>query len=54
MSRQDNWENKAKIDVRTRLAIKILFFIFKVLSPYRFAHDFEEDLKKLQAEVDKL
>lgn len=50
----DEWENKSKIDVRTKLAIKMLFFIFKVLSLYRFAHEFKTDLEKLQKEVDAL
>jgi hypothetical protein len=54
MSKQDEWENENKIDVRTRVAIKILFFIFKVLSPYRFAASFEKELKMLQEELDKL
>jgi len=34
--------------------IKILFFIFKVLSPYKFATVFEKELAALQAEMDKL
>lgn len=51
---KENWSNDEKIDVRTRFAIKILFFIFKVLSPYRFATNFEKELKMLQDELDKL
>lgn len=54
MSKQDHWENDEKLDMRTRFAIKILFFIFKVLSPYKFASHFEKDLKMLNDEVDKL
>lgn len=54
MSKQDNWANEEKIDVRTRFAIKILFFIFKVLSPYRFASSFEKELKMLDDELNKL
>lgn len=54
MSKDEDWNNKEKIDARTRFAIKILFFIFKVLSPYRFASKFEKELKMLEAEVDRL
>jgi hypothetical protein len=52
--RKEDWANETKIDARTRFAIKILFFIFKVLSPYRFATNFEKELKMLQDELDKL
>jgi len=51
---KDEWQNNEKVDIRTRFAIKMLFFIFKVLSPYRFAHEFEADLKRLTDELDKL
>lgn len=54
MSKEEDWNNSNKIDARTRLALKILFFIFKVLSPYRFATSFEKELKALQDEMDKL
>jgi hypothetical protein len=54
MSKDDQWNNGEKIDARTRFAIKILFFIFKVLSPYKFEHKFEKELKMLNDEVDKL
>ncbi len=53
MSSED-WDNKEKISQRTRFGIKILFFIFKVLSPYKFERTFEKELKMLQDEVDKL
>lgn len=48
------WENENKIDIRTKVAIKMLFFIFKVLAPYRFEHQFKADLEKLQKEIDSL
>lgn len=54
MATKENWENEEKIDARTRFAIKILFFIFKVLSPYKFEHRFEKELKRLEDEMDKL
>lgn len=54
MSKDTNWANEEPISVRTKFAIKILFFIFRVLSPYQFEHRFEKELKMLEQEVDKL
>lgn len=54
MSKEEDWNNTNKIDARTRLALKLLFFIFKILSPYRFGTTFEKEIIALQAEMDKL
>lgn len=51
---KENWENENPIDARTRIALKVLFLIFKVLSPYRFAHDFSKDIENLQKELEGL
>lgn len=54
MSKNDNWTNDSEINQRTRFGIKILFFIFRVLSPYEFEHRYEKELKALEDEVAKL
>ena len=51
MGKQENWENVEKIDLRTKIALKILLVMFKVLSPYRFAHDFKADIEKLEKDI---
>lgn len=49
--RKEDWENNNKIDLRTKVALKVLLLIFKILSPYRFAHEFEADIKALEKEI---
>lgn len=46
-----DWENDNKIDLRTKIALKVLIIIFKVLSPYKFAHEFKADIEKLEKDV---
>lgn len=48
---EQDWENEDKIDLRTKIAVKVLFMIFKVLSPYRFEHRFEKELTELQKDI---
>lgn len=54
MSKPDNWENENPIDLRTKIALKVLFLIFRVLSPYRFSHDFEKEITSIQKEIEGL
>lgn len=51
MSKPEDWENENKIDIRTKIALKVLLLIFKVLSPYRFANGFEADIKQLEKDI---
>lgn len=54
MSKNDEWQNDNSIDARARIALKVLMIIFKVLSPYRFANQFEKDIKAVEDEIAKL
>lgn len=47
----ENWDNKEPIGIRTKLALRVLLLMFKILSPYRFEHRFEKDLSKLEADI---
>lgn len=47
----DNWDNKEPIGIRTKLALKILLLMFKILAPYQFEHRFEKDLKQLSDDI---
>lgn len=49
-----NWENEEAISFRTRIALKVLFLMFKVLSPYQFEHRFNSEIKALEKELDNL
>jgi hypothetical protein len=50
----DNWDNKEPIGIRTKLALRVLLLMFKILSPYQFEHRFEKDLGKLEADINAL
>ncbi len=47
----ENWDNKEPIGIRTKLALRVLLLMFKILSPYQFEHRFEKDLKKLEDDI---
>lgn len=48
---KDEWTNQEKIDLRSKIALKVLLIIFKVLSPYRFANQFEKDIAQLEKDI---
>lgn len=50
----NEWQNDEKIDARTKIALKVLFVMFKVLSPYRFGSQFEKDIEAIKKELDAL
>ena len=54
MSKSEEWENENKIDFRTKVAMKVLLLLFKVLSPYRFASQFEKDISQLEKDIYEL
>jgi hypothetical protein len=47
----ENWDNKEPIGIRTKLALRVLLLMFKILSPYQFEHRFSKDLEKLEADI---
>ncbi len=47
----NNWDNDDPIDLRTKIALKILILMFKILSPYKFEHRFEKDLKSINEDI---
>lgn len=50
----ENWDNKEPIGMRTKIALRVLMLMFKILSPYQFEHRFEKDLAGLQKAIDDL
>ena len=50
----ENWDNKEPIGIRTKLALRVLLLMFKILSPYQFEHRFEKDLTKLEADINAI
>lgn len=47
----ENWDNNTPIGIRTKLALKVLLLIFKILSPYEFEHRFEDSIKKIESDI---
>ncbi len=48
------WENEDKLNVRTKIGLKVLFLMFKVIAPYQFASQFEKDIEAIKKELDAL
>ncbi len=48
---KENWSNEEKIDLRTKIALKVLLLVFKILSPYRFANEFKKQLDELEKDI---
>ncbi len=49
----DEWGNDAPIDYRTKLGLRVLLLIFKVIAPYRFANGFEKEIVAIQKQIDE-
>lgn len=47
----ENWDNKEPIGIRTKLALRVLLLMFKILSPYQFEHRFSKDLEQLEKDI---
>lgn len=47
----ENWDNKEPIGIRTKLALRVLLLMFKILSPYQFEHRFSKDLEALEKDI---
>lgn len=50
----ENWDNKEPIGIRTKLALRVLLLMFKILSPYQFEHRFSKDLTALEADINNI
>ena len=42
-----NWENNEKLSIRTKIALRVLMLMFKILAPYEFEHRFEKENEAL-------
>lgn len=50
---KDEWQNNDKLDYRTKLGLKVLILVFKVIAPYRFASHFEKEISSIQKQIDE-
>lgn len=53
MSKTDQWTNEKDLDFRTKLGLRVLFLIFKVIAPYQFAHGFEKEIEAIQKQINE-
>ena len=42
-----SWTNDKPLNLRSRIALKLICIAIKVVEPYQFAHEFERDWKQL-------
>lgn len=49
----DNWSNESQLDYRSKLGLRILLLIFKVVSPYRFGNEFSKEIEAIQKQIDE-
>jgi len=47
----EEWENEEPMHLRTKIALRVLLLMFKILGPYRFEHRFEKDIKGLEEDI---
>lgn len=49
----DHWDNDTKLGIRTKLALRILMLMFKILAPYEFEHRFEKENEAIAKAIDE-
>lgn len=47
----DRWNNENKLDIRSKIAVRVLLLIVKILEPYKFKHEFEKDFEAIDKAV---
>jgi hypothetical protein len=47
----DRWNNENKLDIRSKIAIRILLLIVKILEPYKFNHEFSKDFEAIDKTI---
>lgn len=50
----NDWTNDKKLNLRTKLALKILLLMVKVISPYQFEHQFKAELEKIDSLITEI
>lgn len=47
----DRWNNENKLDIRTKIAVRVLLVIVKILEPYKFKHEFQSDFDTIEKTI---
>lgn len=48
---KDEWTNDTPLDIRTKIALKVLLLMIKILSPYRFKHEYEKEFDAIAKDI---
>lgn len=48
-----DWSNEKSLNIRTKLALRVLMLMFSIIAPYQFGHQFEAEIKSLKEMLDK-
>lgn len=46
--------NGKAVDFRTKLSLKILMLMIRILMPYRYEHQFNDQLKEIATMIDRI
>ena len=46
--------NEHQIDFRTKLALKVLMLMVRVIAPYRFEHQFDKPMNEISKMIDEI
>ena len=46
--------NEHQIDFRTKLALKVLMLMVRVIAPYRFEHQFDKHMNEISKMIDEI
>lgn len=47
----DRWNNENKLDIRSKIAVRVLLLIVKILEPYKFQHEFTKDFEAIEKSI---
>lgn len=52
MSQDEKYSNQKPIDLRTRIALKILLLMYRTLTPYTYEHQFKAEINDIAKAID--
>lgn len=53
-SMDEEYGNDKPVDFRTKLALKILMVMIRIIMPYRYEHQFDKQLNEINGLIDKI
>lgn len=53
-SMDEEYGNNKPVDFRTKLALKILMLMIRIIMPYRYEHQFDKQMNEIAGLIDKI